>query len=95
LPAVAVTVNVYSPASVRAGVVLTASTPILDVTGPEEKALKGRIPARSIVIPGMRPRRFPAGEYLTPCALIIGTRSQSTDRKTSLNTALRDFGVSV
>jgi 2,3,4,5-tetrahydropyridine-2-carboxylate N-succinyltransferase len=78
-----------------AGVVLTASTPIFDVSGPVEVALKGRVPARSVVIPGMRPRKFPAGEYLTPCALIIGQRTASTDRKTSLNSALRDFGVSV
>ena len=78
-----------------AGVVLTSSTPIFDVSGPVEVALKGRIPARSVVIPGMRPRKFPAGEYLTPCALIIGQRTASTDKKTSLNSALRDFGVSV
>ncbi len=78
-----------------AGVVLTASTTIYDVTGPQEKAIKGAVPPRSVVIPGVRPRSFPAGEYLTPCALIIGTRTQSTDRKTSLNSALRDFGVSV
>ena len=78
-----------------AGVVLTASTPIYDVTSAQERVLKGRVPARSIVIPGMRPRRFPAGEYLTPCALIIGQRGESTDKKTSLNQALRDFGVSV
>src|SRR3954467_15843331 len=78
-----------------AGVVLTASTPIIDVTGPSEQKLQGRIPARSVVIPGMRPRKFPAGEYLTPCALVIGKRSESTDRKTTLNQALRDFGVSV
>src|SRR5205814_1381818 len=77
------------------GVVLTASTPIYDVTGREERAWKGRVPARSVVIPGMRPRKFPAGEYLTPCALIIGQRNESTDKKTSLNQALRDFGVSV
>jgi len=57
--------------------------------------LKGAIPPRSVVIPGMRPRKFPAGEYLTPCALIVGTRKESTDRKTSLNSALRDYGVSV
>jgi 2,3,4,5-tetrahydropyridine-2-carboxylate N-succinyltransferase len=88
-------VLVEEEAVLGAGVVLTASTPIYDVTGPSEKALKGTIPARSVVIPGMRPRKFPAGEYLTPCALIIGTRTQSTDRKTSLNSALRDFGVPV
>ena len=86
---------VEEEAVLGAGVVLTASTPIYDVTGPQERVLKGRVPARSIVIPGMRPRRFPAGEYLTPCALIIGQRGESTDKKTSLNQALRDFGVSV
>jgi 2,3,4,5-tetrahydropyridine-2-carboxylate N-succinyltransferase len=78
-----------------AGVVLTASTPILDVTGPEVVEHRGRVPARSVVIPGSRPKRFPAGEFGVPCALIIGTRSASTDRKTSLNSALRDFGVPV
>jgi 2,3,4,5-tetrahydropyridine-2-carboxylate N-succinyltransferase len=88
-------VLVGEEAVLGAGVVLTASTPIHDVTSATEKVLKGAVPPRSVVIPGMRPRRFPAGEYLTPCALIIGTRTQSTDRKTSLNSALRDFGVSV
>jgi 2,3,4,5-tetrahydropyridine-2-carboxylate N-succinyltransferase len=78
-----------------AGVVLTGSTQIIDVTGPEEVVFKGHVPARSVVIPGVRPRRFPAGEYLLPCALIIGRRSESTDKKTSLNAALRDHGVSV
>ena len=86
---------VEEEAVLGAGVVLTASTPIYDVTSSQERALKGRVPARSVVIPGMRPRRFPAGEYLTPCALIIGQRGESTDKKTSLNQALRDFGVSV
>ena len=88
-------VLVEEEAVLGAGVVLTASTPIIDVTGPEEKIVKGRVPARSVVINGMKPKRFPAGEYLTPCALIIGTRKASTDKKTSLNAALRDFGVSV
>jgi 2,3,4,5-tetrahydropyridine-2-carboxylate N-succinyltransferase len=78
---------------VGAGVVLTASTPILDVTGPEVVELRGRVPARSVVIPGTRQKRFPAGEFGVPCALIIGQRTASTDRKTSLNAALRDFGV--
>lgn len=87
-------VLVEEEAVLGAGVTLTASTPIYDVTGPQEKLLKGVVPARSVVIPGMRPRRFPAGEYLTPCALIIGERKESTDRKTSLNQALRDFVVS-
>jgi 2,3,4,5-tetrahydropyridine-2-carboxylate N-succinyltransferase len=88
-------VLVEEEAVLGAGVVLTASTAIYDVSGPEEKLLKGMVPARSVVIPGMRPRKFPAGEYLTPCALIIGARKESTDRKTSLNSALRDFGISV
>jgi len=88
-------VLVEEEAVLGAGVVLTATTPIYDVTSASEKLLKGTIPARSVVIPGMRPRRFPAGEYLTPCALIIGSRKESTDRKTSLNSALRDFGVPV
>ena len=87
-------VLVEEEAVLGAGVVLTSTTPIYDVTGPSEKLLKGQVPARSVVIPGMRPRQFPAGEYLTPCALIIGTRKASTDKKTSLNSALRDFGVS-
>jgi 2,3,4,5-tetrahydropyridine-2-carboxylate N-succinyltransferase len=88
-------VVVEEEAVLGAGVVLTASTPIVDVTGKSEGVTKGRVPARSVVIPGMRPKKFPAGEYLTPCALIIGQRTASTDKKTSLNQALRDFGVSV
>src|SRR3954451_17716225 len=80
---------------IGAGVVLTASTAILDVTGPEVVEHRGRVPARSVVIPGTRPKRFPAGEFGVPCALIIGARSASTDRKVSLNSALRDFGVPV
>jgi 2,3,4,5-tetrahydropyridine-2,6-dicarboxylate N-succinyltransferase len=78
-----------------AGVVLTSSTPIVDVTGSEPVEHKGKVPSRSVVIPGVRPKRFPAGEYGVPCALIIGQRTASTDKKTSLNQALRDFGVSV
>lgn len=80
---------------VGAGVTLTASTKIIDVTGSEPVDIKMRIPARSVVIPGMRSKKFPAGEYQVPCALIIGKRKDSTDKKTSLNEALRDFGVSV
>ena len=87
-------VLVEEEAVLGAGVVLTSTTPIYDVTGPAERLIKGHVPARSVVIPGMRPRRFPAGEYMTACALIIGTRKESTDKKTSLNAALRDFGVS-
>lgn len=86
-------VLVEEEAVIGANVVLTASTAILDVTGPEEVRLTGRVPARSVVIPGTRTRRFPAGEYGVPCALIIGRRQQSTDRKTSLTAALREFGV--
>jgi 2,3,4,5-tetrahydropyridine-2-carboxylate N-succinyltransferase len=82
-------------AVIGAGVVLTASTAIIDVTGSEPVELRGRVPARSVVIPGTRPKKFPAGEYGVPCALIIGKRSAATDRKVSLNAALRDFGVPV
>jgi 2,3,4,5-tetrahydropyridine-2-carboxylate N-succinyltransferase len=76
-----------------ANVVITASTPIIDVTGPTEVVHKGRVPARSIVIPGVRQKKFAAGEYGVPCALIIGKRSESTDKKVSLNAALRDHDV--
>lgn len=82
-------------AVIGAGVTLTASTAIVDVTGPKPVEHRGRVPARSVVIPGMRPKQFPAGEYQVPCALIIGQRKESTDRKTSLNSALRDFAVAV
>lgn len=87
--------RVEKEAVLGAGVVITASTQILDVTGPEEVVYRGRVPARSVVIPGMRPKKFPAGEFQVPCALIIGRRSESTDLKTSLNAALRDFAVPV
>ena len=88
-------VVVEREAVLGAGVVLTSSTAILDVTGPEVVEHRGRVPARSVVIPGTRPKRFPAGEYGVPCALIIGKRSASTDTKVSLNAALRDFAVPV
>jgi 2,3,4,5-tetrahydropyridine-2,6-dicarboxylate N-succinyltransferase len=88
-------VRVEREAVLGAGVVLTASTPIVDVRGAEPVTMKGRVPARAVVIPGTIPKQFPAGAYGVPCALIIGTRTESTDRKTSLNAALRDFGVSV
>jgi 2,3,4,5-tetrahydropyridine-2-carboxylate N-succinyltransferase len=77
-----------------AQVCLTSSTPIIDVTGSEPVIHKGRVPARSVVVPGTRKRTFPAGEFEVGCALIIGQRTDSTDQKTSLNDALRDFGVS-
>lgn len=88
-------VMVETEAVVGAGVTLTASTTIIDVTGPEPVEIKGRVPARSVVIPGTRTKRFPAGEFQIPCALIIGQRKDSTDKKTSLNSALRDFDVAV
>jgi 2,3,4,5-tetrahydropyridine-2-carboxylate N-succinyltransferase len=76
-----------------ANTVVTSSTPIIDVTGPKPVEYRGRVPARSVVVPGTRPKQFPAGTYQLACALIIGERSASTDRKTSLNEALRVFGV--
>jgi len=78
-----------------ANVVLTASTKIIDVTGEKPVEYKGRVPARSVVIPGTYPKKFPAGEYQVPCALIIGKRKESTDKKTSLNNALRENNVAV
>ncbi len=86
-------VRVGREAVLGANVVLTASTHIIDVTGPEEVVHKGRVPARAVVIPGTRAKRFPAGEYHVPCALIIGRRKESTDRKTSLNEVLREFAI--
>ncbi|SFP86617.1 2,3,4,5-tetrahydropyridine-2,6-dicarboxylate N-succinyltransferase [Hymenobacter arizonensis] len=82
-------------AVIGAGVTITGSTKIIDVTGSEPKEYRGYVPPRSVVIPGSIPKQFPAGEYQVPCALIIGQRKPSTDLKTSLNDALRDFGVSV
>jgi len=78
-----------------AGVVLTGSTPIVDVRGAVPVVSRGRIEARSVVIPGTMPKTFPAGEFGVPCALVIGRRSESTDRKTSLEGAIRDYGVAV
>jgi 2,3,4,5-tetrahydropyridine-2,6-dicarboxylate N-succinyltransferase len=82
-------------AVIGAGVVLTSSVPILDVSGPAVVEHKGYVPPRSVVIPGVRTKRFPAGEFGVPCPLIIGKRSPSTDLKVSLNDALRDFVVPV
>jgi 2,3,4,5-tetrahydropyridine-2-carboxylate N-succinyltransferase len=84
---------VEKEAVLGANVTITASTPIVDVTGAEPIEYRGRVPARSVVVPGTRPKLFPAGEAQLSCALIIGHRSESTDRKTSLESALRDFGV--
>ncbi len=80
---------------IGAGVTITKSTPIIDVSGASEKILKGEVPANSVVIPGSRKKTFAAGEYQVPCALIIGKRNAGTDLKTSLNNALREFDVSV
>ncbi|MEO6951390.1 MAG: 2,3,4,5-tetrahydropyridine-2,6-dicarboxylate N-succinyltransferase [Polyangia bacterium] len=88
-------VHVEKEAVLGANVVLTASTPIVDVSGEQPVITRGRIPARSVVIPGTMPKRFPAGEFQVACALVIGQRKASTDQKTSLNDALRTFGVSV
>lgn len=88
-------VRVEKEAVLGANVVLTQSTKIIDVCGPEPVTYTGRVPARSVVIPGSYTRQFPAGEYGVGCALIIGQRKASTDLKTSLNDALRDFNVAV
>ena len=88
-------VKVESEAVLGANVVLTSSTKIIDVTGDEPKYLKGYIPEKSVVIPGSEPKDFNAGTFNVPCALIIGKRKESTNKKTSLNDALRDFKVSV
>lgn len=87
--------HIGAEAVLGANVVITGSTKIIDVTGAEPVQYKGYVPPRSVVIPGSYPKRFPAGEYQVPCALIIGQRKESTDRKTTLNDALRDFEVSV
>ncbi len=88
-------VHIEREAVLGANVVLTQSTRIIDVTGPEPVTMRGRIPARSVVIPGGYTKKFPAGEFQVPCALIIGQRKESTDKKTSLNQALRTYHVSV
>ena len=88
-------VVVEREAVLGANVVLTASTPIVDVTGAEPVITKGRVPARAVVIPGTMPKTFPAGTYQVPCALVIGQRKASTDQKTSLNDVLRTFQVAV
>ena len=86
-------VHIEEGAVIGAGVTITASTKIIDVTGPEAVILKGRVPKNSVVIPGTLPKTFAAGTYGTPCALIIGKRKESTNVKTSLNDALREFDV--
>jgi len=88
-------VRVEKEAVLGANVVLTASTKIIDVTGDKPVERKGLVPARSVVIPGSYTKKFPAGEFQVPCALIIGTRKESTNKKTSLNDALREYDVAV
>jgi 2,3,4,5-tetrahydropyridine-2-carboxylate N-succinyltransferase len=88
-------VVVGEEAVLGANVVLTASTPIIDVTKPDPVEYRGYVPPRSVVVPGSRPKEFAAGTYHLPAALIIGRRTEATDRKTSLNDALRSYGVSV
>jgi 2,3,4,5-tetrahydropyridine-2-carboxylate N-succinyltransferase len=88
-------VHVEKEAVLGANVVLTMSTKIIDVTGVEPVEMKGRVPARSVVIPGSYTKKFAAGEYQVPCALIIGKRKESTNKKTSLNDALREYDVAV
>jgi 2,3,4,5-tetrahydropyridine-2,6-dicarboxylate N-succinyltransferase len=88
-------VRVGKEAVLGANVVLTLSTKIIDVTGPAPVETRGYVPERSVVIPGSYTKRFPAGDFQVPCALIIGKRKESTDLKTSLNDALRDHSVAV
>jgi 2,3,4,5-tetrahydropyridine-2-carboxylate N-succinyltransferase len=86
-------VRVGREAVLAPNVTLTASVPIIDVTGSEAVEYRGYVPPRSVVVPGTRPKEFPAGTYDLACALIIGRRSESTDLKTSLNAALRDYAI--
>ena len=88
-------VRVEKEAVLGANVVLTKSTKIIDVTGDTPIEYKERVPSRSVVIPGSYTKKFPAGEFQVPCALIIGKRKESTDLKTSLNNALREYDVAV
>ena len=86
-------VHVGREAVLAPNVTLTATVPIIDVTGSEPVEHRGRVPARSIVVPGTRPKDFPAGTYQLSCALIIGRRKESTDLRTSLNDALREYEI--
>jgi 2,3,4,5-tetrahydropyridine-2,6-dicarboxylate N-succinyltransferase len=86
-------VLVGEQAVIGPNVTLTASVPIIDVTGPEPVEHRGYVPPRSVVLPGTRPRTFPAGEFQLACALIVGRRRESTDLRTSLNDALREFDI--
>jgi 2,3,4,5-tetrahydropyridine-2,6-dicarboxylate N-succinyltransferase len=86
-------VRVGREAVLGAGVVLTSNTPLIDVTGDEPIEYRGEVPARSVVVPGTRPRTFPAGDYALPCGLIIGRRGERTESKLRLNETLREFGL--
>jgi len=86
-------VRIGREAVLAPNVTLTASVPIIDVTGPEPVEYRGYVPPRSVVVPGTRPKEFPAGTYHLACALIIGRRTEATDLKTSLNEALREYGI--
>ena len=86
-------VRVGREAVLAPNVTLTASVPIIDVTGDAPVEYRGYVPPRSVVVPGTRPKEFPAGTYYLSCALIIGHRNESTDLKTSLNEALRDYDI--
>jgi len=88
-------IRIEKEAVLGANVVLTGSTKIIDVTGDQPLELKGYVPSRSVVIPGSYTKKFPAGEFQVPCALIIGKRKESTNKKTSLNDALREYNVAV
>lgn len=88
-------VHIGKEAVLGANVVITQTTRIIDVSGKAPVELKGKVPPRSVVIPGTTTKKFPAGEFQIPCALIIGTRKETTDKKTSLNDALREYNVSV
>ena len=87
--------RICSEAVIGANVVITGSTRVIDVTGVQPVEYKGYVPPRSVVIPGTYPKEFPSGTYNVPCALIIGKRKESTDKKTSLNNALRENDVTV
>ncbi|MEQ8808092.1 MAG: 2,3,4,5-tetrahydropyridine-2,6-dicarboxylate N-succinyltransferase, partial [Imperialibacter sp.] len=88
-------IRIGKEAVLGANVVLTGSSKIIDVSGSEPVEYKGYVPERSVVIPGTIPKKFPAGTFQEPCALIIGKRKESTDKKTSLNSALRENDVAV
>ena len=88
-------VRVENEAVLGANVVLTMSTKIIDVSGQQPVEFRGIVPAGSVVIPGSYPKKFPSGEFQVPCALIIGKRKESTDKKTSLNDVLRDFSIPI